>query len=701
MTKTATYRIGIDIGGTFTDFVVVDSGNRERLWKEDSDPVTPIVPIKAGLEAVASQLGLSLAEFLSRTELLVHGTTIATNILIQRNGPKLGLLTTEGFRDVLYFRDGYKPERFNVHLKHPEPLIERYLRLPVRERIDRSGNIRTPLDEASVAAAVEKFKAAGVEAVAIGFLWSVINPVHEKRAAELVQSLMPGVSVVCSSDIIPQIREWQRISAATLSAYILPKVGNYLNELETFLTDSGATRKPLIMQINGGCSSVAEILHRPVNILASGPAAAPAAARYYAQGLDIEDIVCIDMGGTSLDIALVHGGQTKLSRDIRVEDQPVGVAGVEVLSIGAGGGSIAWVDNGGALRVGPQSAGARPGPAAYGQGGVEPTVTDANLVLGNLHPDHFLGGRRRLDLEKSRAAIESRVAGPLGMSVEEAAAGILRIVNANMVNAIRAISVQRGIDIRKFTMMVGGGAGGLHGVALARELGISTVLIPREAGTLCAFGMTVTDVRCDEMAVHYALSSKLDLAALDEVLAGLRKTATARLLAQGFAEKDIALEWMVDARYGGQVHELTIPAAVSLPFSAGNLKDIENAFHAQHTREFTWARPEMPVEFLHWRVTAVGRTQQSAGPAALGKPAAGEAAEPTASRRVYSPIGKTWSELPAYRSEDLLPGRRILGPAVLQADTTTVVVEAGDSIMVGNNLEIIANVSIGRDGKSR
>jgi N-methylhydantoinase A len=687
------FRVGVDVGGTFTDFTVLHADGRVSLWKEDSDPVEPIRPIRQGLQAVAERLTLPLQTFLARTELFVHGTTIATNSLIQRSGPRLGLLCTQGFRDVLYLRNGFKPQRFNVHIEHPKPLVDRYLRISVRERMDRNGRALVPLDEADVAAAADLFREAGVAAVAVGFIWSVANAAHEQRAAAILTRLLPGIPVLCSADILPEIREWERISATVLSAYILPGISGYLQQLESLLASSGYGRGPLIMQINGGCASVREILRRPVNVLASGPAAAPAAAAFYARQNKLRNIVAIDMGGTSLDVTLMRDGHVNMSRDIQVEQQPIGVPGVEVLSIGAGGGSIAWVDAGGALKVGPRSAGARPGPAAYGAGGTEPTVTDANVVLGYLDPNAFLGGRRKLDRNSATSAVESRIGRPLNMTTADAAAGIVRIVNANMVDAIRAISVKRGVDIRGYTLVVGGGAGGLHGVELARELGIRDVLIPREAGTFCAFGMTTTDVRYDEMAPYHVVSNAADLKAIDRLFAALTQTARERLGQQGFTGSAIRIERSVDARYPGQVHELTIPVPDALTFSDEDLRRVEQSFHDEHQRQFTYARREIPIEFLHWRVTAFGRvpvtqTLPSASPQAHSVRAAG-------SRAVYDPVTRRTITIDTYDAANLPPGAKLAGPAVVQADTTTILIGSQDGLQVEPNGGFAIKVALG------
>ncbi|MBA2638307.1 MAG: hydantoinase/oxoprolinase family protein, partial [Solirubrobacterales bacterium] len=455
------YRVGIDIGGTFTDFVVIGDDGLVVTWKEESTPEDSTIAVRAGLEAVAARCGTTLDAFLGQTTLLVHGTTTAMNTVIQRTGPRVGLVCTEGFRDVLYFRNGFKPDRFNIHLRHPRPLVDRWLRIGVEERIGADGEVTTPLDEASVLRAADQLRRAGVEAVAVALLWAPVNQRHERRTAEILREELPGIPVIEAADVLPEIREWERTSAAVLSAYVLPEMTRYLRGFEEDLRRSGLRRSPLIMQTNGGCASVDEILRRPVYSLASGPAAAPAAALHVA-GADASDLIVMDLGGTSFDVSLVTSGGMELSRSMEIEGQPIGVTGVAVHSIGAGGGSIAWVDGGGAIHVGPLSAGARPGPACYGEGGRRATVTDAYVALGYLEPQAFLGGRRVLREDLALEALERDVGQPLELDAVHAAAGIKRVVDAHMVAAIQAVSVKRGLDPRGFKLVAGGGAGGLH-----------------------------------------------------------------------------------------------------------------------------------------------------------------------------------------------------------------------------------------------
>ncbi len=670
-------RIGIDIGGTFTDLTVLEESGHAHLWKEPTTPDDPMSAIVTGLEGLAGSLGRSVDSLLGEARLLVHGTTIATNTVIQRNGPRIGLLATKGFRDILYFRDAWKPERFNMRFAPPEPFVDRFLRMGISGRIDSRGALITPLDEDEVRRAAIHLGEHGVEAVAVAFLWSILNPEHEHRAAQIVKEELPGAHVICSADVVPEIREWERTSAAVLSAYILPGIDGYFRRLKGGLAHSGLRDEPLIMQLNGGCAPIEEVLKRPVYALHSGPAAAPAAAAYHAGRRGIADVITIDMGGTSFDVCLVRDGSPARSRNIRVSSQPVGVEGVAVHSVGAGGGSIAYVDEGGALNVGPRSAGSVPGPAAYGAGGSEPTVTDANIVLGYLDPAAFLGGRRALRADLAMAAILEKVAAPLGLEAIDAAAGVIRVVNASMSAAIRAVSVERGLDPRNFTLVVGGGAGGLHSSALARDLGIERVVIPREAGTLCAFGMTVTDVRHDYLRALHCTSDSVAGAQLDQLYAALEEKGRTRLGEDGFAPEEILIERTVDARYPGQVYELTVEVPGPEHYRPEELIAIEQAFHDEHERQFGYRRDGLPVEFLHWRAAAIGRMAfESAAPAPAAQTITAPA--PIGTRSVYVASEGALVEVPLHKVESLGLGARVVGPAVVAGDTTTILLDSGD-----------------------
>jgi len=684
-------RIGIDIGGTFTDVVLLQDNGQFLVYKEDSTPDEPLRAITRGLAGIAGEVGVSVEQLLQSTGFLVHGQTMATNALIERNGPTIGLLCTEGFRDVIFLGRGGKPERFNVHLPKPDDFVPRHLRLGIPERVAADGTEIRPLDEDAVREAARELGRHGVKAVAVAFLWSIVDPTHERRAAALVREELPGVDVVCSSDILPEIREWERTSATILSAYIAPLISDYLRGFEREMSERGLPHRPLIMQVNGGCAAVRDLLARPVNAVASGPAAGPAAGAHYAASTKAPDrLIVVDMGGTSFDVCLLRDGQPVMSGDIKVADQPIGVNGVEVLSVGAGGGSIAWIDSGNSLRVGPRSAGSQPGPACYGRGGTEPAVTDANLVVGRMSAGAFLGGRRSLDMNRAVAAIDSHVAKPLGLDVRTAAAGILTIVNANMATAIRAVSIERGIDPRDYVMVAGGGAGGLHAAELARMLGIGEVLIPRSAGGLCAFGMAVTPVRHDYVRLFHChsdadgLSPRLE-ALFDEMIVEGR----AHLKSDGFEIHEMRFTRHLEGRYPGQVHNLTVPLPDG-PLDAAFLRRLETDFHAEHEKRFTYAMRDQPIECLHWRVVATGSRPAPQG--RLERSGGGQA-KPSGRRMAYMAAVNAEVSTDIYKGEALAAGGRIAGPAIVEFATTTVVVSPEDVLTVqpdGSSLLTIA-----------
>jgi N-methylhydantoinase A len=676
------YRIGIDIGGTFTDFVLIDDRGAVTLWKEDSTPEDPLEAMERGLLACAERLGLSIGELISSCDSFVHGSTIATNTLIQRNGGPVGLVCTEGFRDVIYFRDGFRPDRFNVRQQRPDDFVDRHLRIGVRERVNVDGEVLVPLRSEDLVGAADVFRRSGVKAVAVAFLWSIVEPSHELRAREILREELPGVPVLCSHQVVNEVREWERTSATVLSAYTLPKIGDYLERLERWLGSNGLKQSPQYMQINGGCGSLQEVMQRPVVTLGSGPAAAPAAAGYHTPATgelgESGDAISVDMGGTSFDVCLMRGGAPAMSRDIQVEFQPIGVPGVEVESIGAGGGSIAWVDAGGALHVGPDSAGSRPGPACYDQGGELPTVTDANVVLGYLAPEAFLSGRRRLLTDRSVAAISREVAEPLDLDPVAAAAGMIEVVNANMVGGIRAVSVERGIDPRGFLLVCGGGAGGLHAARIARQIGIRHIVIPPQASTLCAFGMTVTDVRHDHALSHHAVSTDFDLAEVRPRLEELEAGARERLEREGFGSEQTEIRRSVDARYRGQIHEITVELPPASGSDADQLEELVERFHDRHETEFTYALRGSPVEFLHWRTTALGLRSADVVADEMNLPSS--EAVPSSEREAYFAELGGMVSTPVFDAAEFEPGASLEGHAVVQASNTTIVLDPGDRL---------------------
>ncbi len=675
------YVLGVDIGGTFTDFSLVDAEGHISLWKETSTPKDPSVAIQRGIGALAKQGDVSLDEFLGRLDLFVHGQTLATNTVIQRNGPKTALLCTEGFRDIIHFRDGFKPDRYNIQLQPPDDFIPRYLRIPVAERINYAGEVTIPLDEGSVRDAVARLKDEGVESVAVAFLWSLMNGDHERRVKQIIEESLPGVPVVLSSDVLPMIREWERTTCTALSAYVLPGIARYMVDLEAWLQSNGFPHPLLIMQLNGGASTVKKVLARPINSLASGPAAAPVAGLYCSKRIDMNNVITIDMGGTSFDVSMVSDGQPELTRALRVHEMPVGVATVDVHSIGAGGGSIAWIDKGGALQVGPHSAGAEPGPACYGQGGELPACTDANVVLGYINPDYFLGGRREIDPDLSARAVEEHVAKPLGLSVADAAHGIFRIINNNMVDAIRVVSIERGIDPRNYALVVGGGAGAIHAGMLGRTLGMKTAIIPRYSGVFCSFGMIVSDVRHDYMQAFATNTERMDLDGVNKVIADMERKAIEDMIEEGFPEGEVTVTRFADAKYPAQIHELTIPLPAGRPLESADITAMAEGFHDLHERMFTYSVRDSSVDLFHWRVVAHRSVEAKQTPAfAPGSEDVSGAQKGT--RRVYFGDINDYRETNIYDGDRLERGMMVTGPAVVEQQNTTIVVFPGQKLEV-------------------
>lgn len=685
-------RIGIDIGGTFTDVVLLQDNGQFLVYKEDSTPDEPLRAITQGLAGIASEIETPVEQLLETTEFLVHGQTMATNALIQRNGPVIGLLCTEGFRDVIHLGKGAKPERFNVHLQKPKDFVPRYLRLGIPQRTAVDGSEVKPLDEDAVRAAAAELKQHGVKAIAVAYLWSIVDASHEHRTAEILREELPDVDVVCSADILPEIREWERTSSTILSAYIAPIIGDYLRAFESAMQDGGLPHRPLIMQVNGGCAGVPELLARPVNAVASGPAAGPAAGAHYAATTKAPDkLIVVDMGGTSFDVCLLRDGEAVMSSDIQVANQPIGVNGVEVLSVGAGGGSIAWIDSGNSLRVGPQSAGSQPGPACYGRGGEQPAVTDANLVSGRMAAGAFLGGRRSLDTELAVSAIENHVAKPLDLSVKAAAAGIITIVNSNMATAIRAVSIERGIDPRDYVMVAGGGAGGLHAAELARMLRISEVLVPSSAGGLCAFGMAVTPVRHDYVRLSHCHSNADGVGKqIEAVFEDLIQEGQAQLEGDGFKADEIRFLRHVEGRYPGQVHNLTVPLPDG-PIDDAFLRKLEDDFHAEHEKRFTYSMRDQPIECLHWRLSATG--SRAAPKGRIARDSKGDV-KPSGRRPAYMAAVDDECMTDIYQGTQLAVGDRIVGPAIVEFPTTTVVVNPEDVLVVQADGSSLINIAL-------
>ena len=495
------YRLGIDAGGTFTDLVLADQSGDVRLYKALSTPADPTRAIEEGMKLIADDLGESPAEIVANSDLCINGTTVGLNALIQHKGGKTGLICTAGHEDSIEIRLGHKEDGYRYDPEYPAAvmLVPRYLRKGVRERVISDGSIKTPLHEDDVRAACRFFIGEGIEAVAISFVWSVLNQSHERRAAEIVREMMPHAALTVGSDLYLQVREYTRTSTAVVNAYLAPILSRYVAAVDEYFRHLGAKFPVRYFQSNGGLGLGQALSERSVYAINSGPASAPQAGLFVTAPFKKKNVITIDMGGTSFDITLTRNGVTNINKNIDMLRYRIGIPMIQVETLGAGGGSIGWIDTMGLLQVGPHSAGATPGPACYGQGGTQPTVTDANLVLGYLNPKGLLGGRLPLDLEKARKAIKT-IADPLGISVERAAYGMFTIVNSNMVNGIRRVSVERGYDPRDFVLVGAGGATAAHITSLAGEIGIDTVILPKLASGLCAFGQIISDVKYNYMA---------------------------------------------------------------------------------------------------------------------------------------------------------------------------------------------------------
>ncbi len=662
------YRIGIDVGGTFTDLVAVDDEGRVGLAKAPSTPRDPAVGVLDGLERLARALGLDRRRLLAATERIVHGTTVATNALLERTGARVGLLTTEGHRDVLEMREGLKDDRYNLRLPPPVPLVPRALRLGVRERLRADGQVAVPLDRRSLAAAVARLRAAGVQSVAVCYLHAWRDGRHERITRAAVRRAMPGAYVSLSSEVLPQIKEYERVSATVVNAYVGPILADYLRRLARRLAEAGYRGPVLVMQSHGGVAPVGEAARLAAGAVLSGPAGGAAASRYCARLLGTGDLIPFDMGGTSTDISLVVDGQAALAADRTVGGHRVALPSLDIVSIGAGGGSIAWVDTGGILQVGPRSAGADPGPACYGRGGTEPTVTDADLVLGTLPPGRSGGGAARPPPAAAARALEA-LGKRLGLDPVEAAWGVHEVINTRMAEGVRLVSVRRGVDPRRFALLAFGGAAGLHVTDVARRLQIARVVVPRAASVLSAWGMLATDLRYEAVQSHVGDLRGVRPATLRRLFAGMERQARRRL---GAFRGTVRIERAADMRYGEQVFEVTVPLDDVDLAAPDVIAQVAERFHRRHEELYTYSLPDQEVVLVNARVAAVGEL-----PALPEEPAlpSRPPAAPRARRRIY--LGG-WREAPIYDLEALAPGQAIEGPAVLEAPTTTVLLRPGD-----------------------
>ena len=668
-------KIGIDVGGTFTDFLVAWEERAPEIYKVLSTPADPSIGVLEGLSRIAAsqQPALAVQEFISGIDTIVHGTTVTTNATLTRKGAKSALLTTAGVRDALEMRRGVREEQYNNRFTNVTPLVPRYLRAGVGGRMDRDGRELGPLCPEDVERALALFKQEGVESISICFINAFANPAHEEQAAAAVRASMPDAYLTVSTALLPSIRFYDRLSTTALNSYVGPILSRYLDQLTLRLRGIGFRGTLLIMQSNGGVMAPEVARDKAALTLLSGPAGGPGAGQMYARAHKKDDCIVIDMGGTSFEASLV-AGNPMLVNDGSIDRHRIALPMLGIHTIGAGGGSLGWIDEGGLLRMGPQSAGADPGPACYGRGGTLPACTDANLVLGYLDPDFFAGGAMPLDTQRARGAIEQHIATRLGMTIEEAAAGMYRVVCNNMAQGIREVSIKRGFDPREFPLIVAGGAGPIHSCLICEELEIPFQIVPRESSILCAVGMLMGDLVHDFVRTFVSRLNGVDWPVLERIIGRMTEQGRDVLQRELIPAQRQTFQVKFDCRYLKQYHEVsfTVPPAA---IDSRNTGAIAQAFHAEHNRLYGYSLEELqvPVEIINVRVQAIGRTEK---PVFSEQPHAGTDPAPAfkGERQVYLPGVREFRRVPIYDGHRLGHGNQVPGPAVIEEATTAIFV---------------------------
>ena len=677
------YRLGVDVGGTFTDLVLYDTGtNRLEFAKTPSTPANQALGVAAGIRELMDRHAVSP----DRIDFFIHGTTVATNTLLERTGAKTALIVTAGFRDVLQIGRQDRPDLYDWRIRRSDPLVPRRLRFEVQERVLHTGEVMKPIERDELDSIVERLRDAGVDAVAVCLLHSYANPEHEQAIGDAIRHELGDIPVSLSHEILPEFKEYERMSTTTINSYVAPVMERYLRRLEKSVGDAGLNSDLYIMQSNGGTMGVETAIERPVHTILSGPAAGVIGAVAIAQQADEPNSISIDMGGTSFDVSLSYQGEVRRTQESELERLPVKVPMLDIHTLGAGGGSIAWIDPGGALRVGPQSAGAEPGPACYGNGGAEATVTDANLVLGRLGSTSLLGGTMTLDRGLARSVIAERIAKPLDLTVEEAAEGIVQVVNASMVKGIRVVSVSKGYDPREFALVAFGGAGPLHASELAAEMDIPTVLVPVAPGVTSALGLLMADLRHDFAQTVLRPGSELSPTEITSWYEQLETQAMEQMAREHVAPEDVSLVRAADARYVGQGYELEV-VAKSGRLEQRDVDEIVERFHDAHVRTYGYASRDNAVEVVNLRVTALASMPRpdlaSDSQASVGDPSRARIGE----REVYFRNEPKTTAI--YDRSVLIPGDVIEGPAIVEQLDSTTVVRDDQTATVDNYLNLI------------
>ena len=663
------WRIGVDSGGTFTDVCLFDQASgRIAVWKVSSTPADPAHAVIEGVSEALAQIPAQASD----VTYFGHGTTVATNALIQHRGAPTGLITSDGFRDLLEIGRQRRPDLYDLQADKPPVLVERALRLEVPERLRHDGRVETALDEVAVRNAVRRLRTAGVEAVAVCFLYSFLDPAHEAAACRIVSEEFPEAFACASHEVAPEFREYERLSTTVVNAYLGPVIARYIGGVADRLAALGVTARPHLTQSNGGVIGFDTAARLPVRTVLSGPSTGVVGAQVTARLAGVDDVITFDMGGTSTDVALMQGGEVRLAREAVVHGYPIKAPMLDIHTVGAGGGSVAFVDTGGLLKVGPRSAGADPGPACYDRGNDEATVTDANVVLQTLNPAYLLGGRMGVRRDLARAAID-RLAATLGMDALATAQGIISVVTANMARAIRVISVQRGHDPRDYTLVAFGGAGPLHAARLAVELDIRRILVPRNPGILCAMGLLLADLRADFAATRLLALSSAAISEVEVIVAGLRRRCEAWFAEGGIEANARRVALSVDMRYAGQNYELSVPLRTG-PVTEATIDGLAAGFAAAHQRLYGFVAEDDPMQLVTFRAEATGIVRK-----AELRPTAEAGPDPRRAERsrrdVWLPEVGGFVSCPIYDRDGLAPGNRIEGPAIVeQMDATTLIV---------------------------
>ncbi|MDX8463494.1 hydantoinase/oxoprolinase family protein [Mesorhizobium humile] len=662
------YQVCIDIGGTFTDCLVSNSKGEIAIFKSPTTPGEFEKGFINVLHVAAEGYGLSGADFMREIDLIVHGSTVSTNALVERKTVKVGLILTAGHQDILVLREGPRKGAFQWRLNYPDPYVPRHLTKTVAGRIDARGRELAPLSLDDVRKAAAEFRGLGVEAIAVGLLWSVVNPAHELAVREILEKELPGIPVTLSHEINPMPREYKRIIAAAIDASINPIVRTYIEKLKTALDEEGFEGELLLANCVGGMMPLAEMIRKPIYSVMSGPTLAPMAALALS---DEPDIIVGDMGGTTFDVSALRDHQIIVTPDSMIHDDSLGIPKVDVRSVGAGGGSIAFVDEGGLLQVGPRSAGARPGPACYGQGGTEPTVTDANVVLGIVDPDYFLGGKMQLKRELAEAAVD-KIATRLGVSRQEAAYAIYTTSNHNMVAAIEEITVREGINPRDSFFVCGGGATAIHIAEMADILGLKRYMVPRFMAGLSAFGGLISDIRSEESAVLLTSDADFNVAGVNDALKRLKQAGNNFLADAGVAPENRQFEFSFLGRYEYQSFEIEVPfEAKDGMVSESDLPGLVEAFHKMHERIYSIRADNDVVEFTAWKLRAIGKRsgqdiwQKNTLPDQVG------AIDLKARRGIYQQESGRVETVPVYELAQLRAGAQLAGPCLVEAETFT------------------------------